>query len=219
MSESITKVNVWSVRLRWAHGLLALSTLFLLLTGWLSGSSGDLAETARGYHFLAGYVFSLSLLFRIYLLFAGSKSEHYRDCLPPKDPVAVISQHLRFYLSLGKTELNGWYAHNPFWGPVYLFIFALSILMVLSGFAIGKLYLGSAISLTGLHAFGAGVMLIFVVAHLFAVILHDIKAETTGISAILSGNKYFERDTESSAGPVEFPVKFNVMPGKKDRNS
>lgn len=219
MPEMITRVAVWSSRLRWTHALMGLSVLILLFTGNLSQSDGSLAASARGYHYITAYVFAFSFAYRVYLLFAGTKSEHVSDCLPRVNRSEVTAQHLRFYLSIGKSELSGWYAHNPFWGPIYIAVFVLSLFLILTGFAIGNVYLGSGISLSGLHAFAAGLMLIFVGLHLYAVILHDIKAENTGISAMLSGSRYFTKEEPQPSGPVEFPVTFTVNPAKKSDES
>lgn len=218
MAENISRVSVWSARLRWTHVLLSASTLTLLLTGWLSASDATLAEKARGYHFLAAYVFSLSLIYRLYLLLAGKTSEHFQDCLPTAKYPAVAVQHLRFYLSLGKSELDGWFAHNPFWGPLYLLFFAFGIIMLLTGWSIGRIYM-PGISLTGLHAFGSGVILVFTVAHGIAAVLHDARLDATSISALFSGNRYFRREAPTTSGPVEFKVNFPASPssGKPPR--
>lgn len=215
MPEIITSVVIWSSRLRWVHAVMGLSVLLLILTGELSQSEGSMAMSARGLHYLAAYAFVASFICRGYLLFAGKKSEHVSDCLPQINRSKVISQHLRFYLSLGKSELSGWYAHNPFWGPIYLAVFVLSLFLILTGFAIGHIYMGAGISLSGLHSFAADLMLIFVGLHLFAVILHDIKAENTGISAMLSGRRYFTREEPKTTDRHEFPMTFTVNPSKK----
>ncbi len=196
LMEKIKRTKIWSLRLRCLHWLIALSVLFLLGSGWLSAGDHPQAESARAYHYLAAYIFTGALIARLSLLFFGRESEHFSDCLAAGDRQGMVQSYLRFYLTLGKTEIKGWYAHNPLWGPVYLFILFFSLLMVFSGFAIGRIYLGSQISLSGIHAFGAAVFLLFTVLHLFAVVLHDGRAEATGVSAMLSGNKYF-------------PVKYN----------
>ena len=216
MTEEITRVRVWSVRLRWSHALLSLSTLLLLLTGWLSASDANLAETARGYHYLAAYVFSISLVYRIYLLYTGEKSELLTDCWPVKKFPEVLVQHLRFYLSLGKSELNGWFAHNPFWGPIYLLMFTLGLLLLLTGWSIGRFYI-PGLSLTGIHSISAGMLLVITVAHIIAAILHDSRLDTTSISAMLSGNRYFLRKKETSTAPVEFKVDFPMSSSLKNK--
>lgn len=214
MAEKITRVSVWSARLRWTHGTLAISTLLLLVTGWLSTKDANLSETARGYHYLAAYAFLFALAFRAYLLFAGTKSERVNACLPVKNWREILSQHTRFYLSAGRSELNGWFAHNPFWGPIYLIFFGLGFLLIITGFAIGNLFI-PGVSLTGIHAVAAGVVLVLTVAHIVAVILHDARTEATSISAIVSGNRYFQREENQASGPVEYKVDFPVMPSRR----
>ncbi len=216
MDVVINRATVWSARIRLTHGLLGLSSILLFVTAWVSGLGVDVSGSARGYHILASYIFSASLLFRIYLLFNGGGSERLSDCLVKTDYSEVIKEHLRFYLSLGKSELSVWYAHNPFWGPVYLAFLFFATIMVLTGFAIGKVYFGPFISLTGIHQFGAGIILIFLVLHIFAVLLHDIKLDTNGISAILSGNKYFQSRPQNDKQAVEFPIKFSPVSPKKN---
>ncbi|MDO6461119.1 cytochrome b/b6 domain-containing protein [Granulosicoccaceae sp. 1_MG-2023] len=207
MTETLSRRTVYSKRLRVLHGVLAVSALVLLATGWLAGAE-RLGAAARGYHYLAGYVFALALFWRIGLLFLGQGSEHYRDCLPGRHFAAKVAEHLKFYLSLGKTPLSGWYAHSPAWGPLYLGFFAVATIAVLSGLAIGHLYI-AGLSLSGLHAFCAALILLFTGFHLLAVVLHDAGTGGTTVSAMLSGDKIFSVDPQPAANePKEFKVDF-----------
>ncbi len=214
--SKIERIFIWSARLRWTHAFMGISVLLLFFTAWLVNLDIALSEVARGYHYLLGIVFTASLIYRVYLLLFGTKSERVEDSMPVKNYTELAKSHLRFYFSLGKSRLPDWYAHNPFWGPIYLVFFAISTIMIITGFAIGKLYFGTSFSLSGIHSFGAVVILLFSVLHIAAAILHDVKAKSTGLSAILSGNKYFTiRPTEKQA-PKEFPITFSVSsPGNK----
>ncbi|HBR98683.1 MAG TPA: hypothetical protein DD979_15110 [Gammaproteobacteria bacterium] len=217
MAETISRVQVWSTRLRWANGVIAGCIMGLLVTGWLSAQASPMASVARGYYYLVAYVFSAAIAYRLFLLFAGTKSEHVRDCWPKRATQyreAVVA-HLRFYLSFCKSELSGWYGHNPCWGPVYLLMYGLSVLMIATGFAIGQVYLGPGISLTGIHALGAGVFLVFAVAFVLAAMLHDARADVNGLSAFFSGYKYYRVQTPEPSGPIEYKVDFPIMPRKR----
>lgn len=207
MTETLSRRTVYSKRLRALHGVLALSALVLLATGWLSDAD-RLGEAARGYHYMAGYVFAAALVWRIGLLFLGQGSERYQDCLPGKRFSEQLGEHLKFYLSLGKTPLSGWFAHSPAWGPVYLGFFVVAAITVLTGLAIGHVYI-AGLSLSGLHGLGAGLILLFTGFHLVAVVLHDAGSGSTGVSAMLSGDKIFSVEPPSSGTtPKEFTVNF-----------
>lgn len=214
MAETLSRRTVYSKRLRILHGVISLAALVLLASGWLTRAEG-LGEAARGYHYMAGYVFAVALVWRIGLLFVGKGSERYQDCLPPKRFAEKLSEHLKFYLSLGKTPLSGWFAHSPVWGPVYLVFFLLAILTVLTGLAIGNVFV-PGLSLTGLHSFGAGLILLFTAFHIVAVILHDAGSGSTGVSAMLSGDKVFSVDAQPAGStPKEVTVNFYKPTGDK----
>jgi Ni,Fe-hydrogenase I cytochrome b subunit len=214
MAGTIKRALVWSARLRWTYGVLSASTVLLLFTAWLGGLNATVSAPAKGYHLLLAYIFTVALGYRIFLLFTGKGSERLADCLPKTRFLSLTQQHLRFYFSLGKTPLDGWFAHNPFWGPLHCAFLVLAFILILTGFAIGKVYLGANISITGIHAFLAGVVLVYCIALFLASLLHDIKAEANSISAMLSGYKYFKPEAQPQSSSISQPMTFIPNPNQ-----
>ncbi|MGB5650323.1 MAG: cytochrome b/b6 domain-containing protein [Sedimenticolaceae bacterium] len=196
MNEQIRRVAVWSGWLRLVHGVLAISTLVLLATGWLVAKSPMLATAAADIHYLGASVLIATLALRAFLGFFGKGSERFEHMLPQRSEFKAMRASLLFYLSLGKAPLPGWYAHNPLWKPVYLLLFLSLLLLAVSGWlmpetpVIGRFYLPTV------HVWLAKAVLVMTLAHLFSVVLQDVKGKAADISAMLSGYRYFSIDRE-----------------------
>jgi Ni/Fe-hydrogenase 1 B-type cytochrome subunit len=191
LQPSIRRVMVWTAPLRLAHWLMAASVLALLATGVLMTVAPDLRVASRDYHYIAGYVLIIALALRLYLLLFAAGTAHWRDCLPRGPQLRAALVTLRFYFSFGRTPLPNWYAHNPLWGPVYLLLFALLLLQVVSGLAYTAPYLVGGLSLPVLHAGIAKFVAAFTVAHVAAVFLHDLKGDGGDVSAMINGHRVF----------------------------
>jgi Ni/Fe-hydrogenase 1 B-type cytochrome subunit len=191
-APKIQRILVWSRALRIAHWLMALSVLVLLATGWSSGLNPVIAETARDYHYIAGAVLILALALRLYLLFFGRGSDLLADCETDRHRLTQAGEMLRFYLSLGRTPLPRWYAHNPLWGPIYLLLFLFLLLQALSGVLLLQgIGLFAGLSLYGLHQLVSTIILGFTLLHLAAVFSHDAKGSGADNSAMISGYRIF----------------------------
>ena len=116
----IQRVLVWSGWMRLAHWLIALSVLTLLATGWLVKLAPSVANSASEAHKLASIGLTLGLILRIWLLIAGPATARWNALLPVRADIDKISAMLRFYLTMGRSPLPKWYAHNPLWAPLYL---------------------------------------------------------------------------------------------------
>lgn len=190
LTGNIKRVAVWGAPLRAAHWLMAAATIALLLTGWLMGGTSRIYELARDYHYLAGYVLVSGLALRLWLLFAGSGAEGWRALLPRAGYTRAAIGMLRFYVSLGRTSLPRWYAHNPLWAPVYLAWILLLAVQVALGLALQD-GLSGTLLLEDLHRLGAKAIAIITAAHLVAVVLHDWRGEGSDVSAMISGYRIF----------------------------
>ena len=103
---------------------------------------------------------------------------------------------LLFYLSLGRAPLPNWFAHNPLWKPVYLFLLVVLGLSVLTGWLMPDSPLIGRLYLPRVHTWLANTVAILTAAHLFSVVLQDLKGKGADISAMINGHRYFavERD-------------------------
>lgn len=98
---------------------------------------------------------------------------------------------LRFYVSFGRTPLPRWYAHSPFWAPLYLLLFFVLLIQIISGFLIGSGQYTLLVDLHRLHDLNAGIIAVFTVTHVISVFLHDLKAGSSDISAMIHGYRIF----------------------------
>lgn len=186
------RVKIWSGWLRLSHAAVGLSTLFLLLTGWLIAESPSLAERAVEYHYIAASVLVFGLLVRTVLFFTGSEHERLHSLLPRGSEVNAMVQTLRHYLAFGRAPLPGWYAQNPFWKPFYLLVYMALVVLAVTGAMIPGTDVVYGFYLPSAHAWWAQPVLWFTVLHLAAVAWHDLKSGSVDVSAIINGYRIFE---------------------------
>ena len=199
MTEQIRRVAVWSGWLRLIHGTLAGSTLALLATGWLIAQAPSVAASAVDIHYLAAGVLVFALALRLFFGLFGTGAERFEHMLPRLSEGRAVRDSLVFYLTLGRTRLPSWYAHNPLWKPLYLALLLVLILSVATGWLMPDLPLLGRVYLPAAHRWLADLVAIVTLAHLFSVVLQDIKGRHADISAMLSGDRYFDVE---GGGPV-----------------
>lgn len=182
---------------------MALAVLGLVTTGWLLDHSAELYQTARDYHYIAGYTLLAALAIRLPLLVLGKGPAHVRDLLPGSEQRRAATQTLRFYLSLGRAPLPRWYAHNPLWGPLYLILLALLLIGVLTGLVHDSGASLAGASAADLHDAVAAVVPPLILAHVLAVILHDVRGSGSDVSAMINGHRIFI--VEPLQAPIDTP--------------
>jgi Ni/Fe-hydrogenase 1 B-type cytochrome subunit len=185
------RVRVWGGWLRLAHASIGLATLVLLLTGWLIADSPSLAESAQDVHYLASAFLIFGLGMRLVLMFAGREHERLHGLFPATSELAAMAATLRFYISLGRAPLPGWYAQNPLWKPVYLVVYLVLIILVVSGAAMSGSTIFMGFYVPSVHEFWAWFMLWFSLFHIASVVMHDYKKQTADISAMVNGYRLF----------------------------
>ncbi|MCK5360202.1 MAG: cytochrome b/b6 domain-containing protein [Gammaproteobacteria bacterium] len=189
--QIIHRTLVWSGKLRAAHWTLSLSSLVLILTGWLIPIAPSITHLSNDWHYLAAAVFITVLLFRLWMLFSDSRSAGITALMPGKQALPAIGQMLRFYITLGKAPLPSWYAHNPLWAPIYLFSILVMLLLAATGLAMDEYPILFSIYLPELHSTLASIFTIFVAAHVITVFIHDAKGTSSDISAMVNGHRIF----------------------------
>ena len=189
---TVSRVLVWSRWLRLAHWTMALSTLGLLLTGWLMNADPLLAIDARDYHYMLSALLLPALALRGYLLFFGKGTDLLEACEPDRHRLRQSLEVLKFYLSLGRSPLPKWFSHNPLWGPLDLMVLAFLLIACFSGLLLLNelTYLGP-LSNHDLHALSNIVIGVFVLLHLPAVFSHDLIGKGSDISAMINGYRVF----------------------------
>jgi Ni/Fe-hydrogenase 1 B-type cytochrome subunit len=191
--------EVWSGAVRLAHACLLVSVLALMATGWLIASAPSLAQDASEYHHLLAVFFAVSLGFRILLLFTDKNSGHWRRMVQAWPKPSMVGKMMLFYLTFGRSTLPKWYAHNFMWVPLYFLLFVVLLLQTVAGVLMIYEVELFIFYLPDLHRFFASTILWFVVFHIYAVILHDMKSKNANISAMINGYRYFEADLGQGA--------------------
>jgi len=189
--ERLERVRVWSGWLRLSHALIGLSTIALLITGWLLSAAPSLQEDARDIHYLLAAVLVFGLALRLLLMLRGSAVERLDQLVPGDSEWSAVKESARFYLSLGKTPLPRWYAHNPLWKSLYLLLYVLLLVLVLSGWLRDEHPLLFGIYLPDVHALFASVVAWWSLLHVLAVILHDYRGDAADTSSIINGHRLF----------------------------
>jgi Ni/Fe-hydrogenase 1 B-type cytochrome subunit len=199
----IKRVLVWSGWLRISHASIGLAVLLLLFTGWLIAESPSLADSALDLHYLASSFLIFGLVVRIVLMFAGIEHERLPALFPASSELYAMARTFRFYISLGKSPMPGWYAQNPLWKPVYLVIYLALIVLVITGAAMPDISLMLGFYLPSVHTFWAQLVFWFTVLHIGSVVMHDYRNKTTDISAMVNGYRLFLVDSNRAGSVAE----------------
>ncbi|NLI30414.1 MAG: Ni/Fe-hydrogenase, b-type cytochrome subunit [Nitrospiraceae bacterium] len=206
---------IWELPVRITHWVNALSILTLSITGFYIGAPFlyAVSDTAlpmaamRFIHFTAGYIFTASVLFRIYWWFVGNQYARWNQFVPTTmERVQNTVQCGLFYCFL-EDEIPHSPGHTGMAGISYAVIFTLFLFEVVSGFAMLHLANGGGM----VYAIGGGWMLdvlsvgtirmlhhvfmwciwIFVIIHVYISWHNDIIERNGLISSIFSGYKFF----------------------------
>lgn len=201
MAENIRRVLVWSGWLRVAHWALAVATLVLATTGWLIAETPSVADAAVDVHYIAASLLLFALALRVFLGLFGQGPERFVHLLPSPSEFRALQASALFYLSVGRAPRPNWYAQNPLWKPIYLVLLAALCVSAASGWLMPDRPLLGGLYLPGLHDDVAGVIVFLVLAHLYSVVLQDIKGQSGDISAMFSGVRHFDVDRPTAAQP------------------
>lgn len=201
MAEQIRRVAVWSGRLRLVHWLMAAASVALLVSGWLIDAAPSLTQAAVDYHYLAAAVLTLALAVRLWIGLFGAGAERFEHLLLANGELRAVRDSLVFYLSLGRTRLPKWYAHNPLWKTLYLVLFVLLGLLALTGWLMPETPLVGRVYLPTVHAGLSSVTAMLLGLHLFSVVLQDYRGQSADTSSMLSGYRYFSVDREGLVKP------------------
>jgi len=212
----VEQIYVWEAPVRLWHWGNFLSMLVLMVTGYLIGSpppsiGGEASDHfmfgwIRLLHFSAAYVFAIGLLVRLYWAFVGNSHAKQIFMLPLTDKQwwKDLWGGLKWYM-FANDRPRYFVGHNPQAQLVTVLGYTVpAFLMVFSGFALyseGKgvgtwtdLLFGWIIPLVGgsqalhtLHHLGLWVLVLFAMAHIYAVIRDDIMSRQSQVSSIISG--------------------------------
>lgn len=212
----IKRVYVWEFPVRLTHWLNFLAIATLSVTGLYIGApyfhaireNQFIMAQMRFWHFIAAYVFAVSVLIRIYWWFAGNQYARWDQWLPvTQERIKNVLGTAQFYGFL-RTHCPHSIGHTGLAGLSYLVMFLLFIIEILTGFALysqshggGALWTLLGGWLLGLFSAGTvrlihhGIMWLifpFVIIHVY-ISWHNDMCEKCGLtSSIFSGYKSIE---------------------------
>ncbi len=188
--ENIRYVLVWSGWLRLSHWLIAAGILFQITSAWAIGHNNADYTFWLDWHLISGQIILMALALRAVLFFFPGSSS-WRAFIPEKSQLQAMLQMIKFYLSLTRFPLPNWYAHNPLWLPLYLLMFFVLAACLISGLLHDSPKIIFGFTMVKLHSALANMIIIFSIAHIASVFLHDLKGKGAFISAMVNGHRYF----------------------------
>ena len=230
MDEPQARVYVWDLTVRLTHWINVFAILVLSITGYyianpfVSAHNSTtpifqyLMSTVRFVHFVAAFIFTASVLFRVYWAFVGSKYARWPQFLPvSKGRRRALGRMLGYYTFLRK-EQPAQVGHNPLAGVTYVGLYVLFALQIVTGFALYSLPFHDGVwkTLFGwmIVAFGAQplrlihdiimyLIIAFTIHHVYSAVLIDIEEHSGLVSSIITGRKSLTRGHLAAAAELE----------------
>ncbi len=205
------KKKCWSILFRLYHWAFALSIVFLVVTGFYINSpwSNTMNEYSASWpmawmrftHFVAAYLFTASILIRIFLYIFGNPQERILDAIPvtKRNVKNFFSTLLQYsYISDNHDDRLG---HNTLAGLTYVITVIVAVFQLISGFYMlfpetaswegwGVMIFGSQQMARFVHHLLMWWFMIFAFIHIYLVFWNDIKEPEGLASSIITGEKF-----------------------------
>lgn len=232
--EALVRVYVWELPVRLVHWTIFLTTVILSVTGYYihnpfiisRGPDAFLMATMRFIHEVTAFVFTLAFLVRVYWFFMGNQYAHWRAFVPlTRSQWAGIRDMLKYYLFLRwrAPEATG---HNPLAALVYLAIYLVILVQILTGFALFQWVAGTGpwTTLFGwmpgwlhiqyireIHFLLMFIFFAFTIHHVYSALLVAAEEKNGLMGSIFSGYKFIaahlvHRDGDRSNEPDREPA-------------
>lgn len=211
-------VYVWELPVRLIHWTIFLSVGVLSVTGYYIGDPFIIARGEaygsylmgwmRFVHAVAAFVFTLSVLARIYWAFAGNRYARWREFIPvSRERLRGLVEMQAYYLFLRRNTYPS-VGHNPLAGFSYLWLYLFFLLQILTGFALRsagyptgpwRAAFGWILVMFGtqtvrlVHHLLMWVIIAWIVHHVYSAILVDTEEKSGLISSMLTGYKSLQR--------------------------
>jgi Ni/Fe-hydrogenase 1 B-type cytochrome subunit len=213
------RIYIWEFPVRLVHWVLFFSIIVLCGTGFYIGHPfisvpGEakyhfVMGTVRAIHLYAAIVFAVAVLFRIYWMFAGNRYARLTELIP------LSARRLRsfwqtfLYYCLLRRHPDTYPGHDALAGAAYGFIFALYLLIVATGLALYTVDAapGSVFQAFGflvplfdglqmarlIHHVAMWVVLVFIIVHVYSVVLWSFIEDSGEIDSIFTGYKFLPK--------------------------
>jgi Ni/Fe-hydrogenase 1 B-type cytochrome subunit len=212
------EVYVWDLPVRITHWVNVASILVLSLTGYyianpFFGTRGPATDqflmgTVRFVHFSVAFIFTMSVLFRVYWAFAGNKYARWQQFVPVKRSRRRALGRMIGYYTFFRKEPPPEVGHNPLAGVTYIGLYLLFALQILTGFALYSQPFTGGVwkTLCGwiIVAFGAQpvrlvhdiimyLIIAFTIHHVYSAVVIDLEERSGLVSSIITGRKLLTR--------------------------
>jgi len=218
-TQTLGRVYVWEIPVRFYHWLNAFSLVVLCVTGYLIGAPLAIQQASeasfsywfgkvRFIHFIFAYIFFFNFMFRIYWGFVGNKYSHWNAFFPLKksqrqEIVEVVKADVL------ETKLHGPIStgHNSLAGVIYFGTFLVFVFQTITGFALyssmstswlPRMFtwivplMGGEFGVRFWHHLFLWFFVTFVIVHVYLAFYHDYIEGRGTVSSIIGGWK-FER--------------------------
>jgi cytochrome b len=191
-------IQVWDIPTRLFHWILVGLLIFSYITG-------KIGLTAMRYHEWSGFAILVLVVFRLVWGIIGGQHSRFSNFV--KGPAAVI----RYASSLLRKDSKPHIGHNPLGGWTILALLASLLIQVGTGLFAnddilteGPLYamVSKQISdwLTGIHHLNQKLLIVLVLIHIAAVFYYLIAKRQNLIKPMISGNKTWQKNIDSTLG-------------------
>lgn len=173
---------------------IVLGIALMLIGGELSEAT---EKTVITLHTTVGYLFAAGLITRILWLFIGMPTARLGDMLPiSKAKRAEFFSTIRYYLSFLKGDPPLYKAHNAFAGAIYTAFFLIASLQVVTGCLVLSLPeetqgAHNESLVQEMHEVGFYLIIGYIIAHVAAVVVHELVERRGLISGMVNGKKSF----------------------------
>ncbi|MBI5237408.1 MAG: cytochrome b/b6 domain-containing protein [Deltaproteobacteria bacterium] len=177
------------------------------------GIKKEMREPVNKLHAYMGHAFIVTFFLRVVWGFIGNRYAKWGDMIPySKERRHAIGQNLKWYLSGFKGAPYRTAGHDPLASVFYIVLFAVLALQAVTGIIMsgiefhtfpGTLFTGGASdasrkalgeALEDVHESGMFFMFFFIAAHLFGIVVHEVKEKTGLFSSMIHGKKYFPKE-------------------------
>jgi Ni/Fe-hydrogenase 1 B-type cytochrome subunit len=215
---------IWDLPVRITHWVNVLCIVVLSVTGYYIASpfiltQGDatnqfLMGFVRFAHITTAFVFTMSVLFRIYWAFAGRKYARWNQFVPTsRGRWRDLGRMVRYY-TFFRREPPAEVGHNPLAGITYMGLYVLFIIQMVTGFALYsqpyhdgwlKVLFGWVIVVFGaqpvrlVHNIIMYLIIAFTIHHVYSAVLIDIEERSGLVSSIVTGRKSLPQRTVAEA--------------------
>lgn len=213
-SEFRVTMQVWDLPVRLTHWINVACILILSITGYyianpFVGTHGAatlqfLMGTVRFVHFVVAFIFTMSVLFRIYWAFRGNTYARWRQFIPTtRNRWREFARMGRYYTFL-RHQPPAQIGHNPLAGATYTGLYVLFILQIVTGFALYSqpfhggfwpfafgwiIHIFGAQPVRLLHDIVMWLIIAFTIHHVYSAVLIDIEERSGLVSSIITGSK------------------------------